>query len=418
MTHRDFAFADIAVNDRHVYFTIHLDDVLAHWLLVIYCHINMDRRKFIAVSAASLAGLAFIGREDIALARKSSGKTKDYSVVILGDTHFDTEPASVYHSCYNEPVEWLNRVQRAEFARNGEMWRERCPRLLKRCACLVDDNTRMAFQMGDLIQGDCGNGEVHRKMLNDVMDAFKKEFGGLPFVTVVGNHDIRGVDAEKVYHDYMPKRMSQELGKEIGKTTFYFTIGPDAFLALDFNKPDDEEVEKMLRETKDARHTFIISHGPALPMDAQSCRWFFHGGASEKETAARRHFREAFAKRKAIVLCGHSHCTTLTEWKGDGGVITQMEMNSVWSSEERGVYKTITEDPSEYGMRRMGMKTMPDGSPIVDESALFEEYRPGITRYIHSSTAGSFKLNVGPKHVTLDFYAGDSTAKTRTFVLR
>lgn len=134
----------------------------------------MDRREFLSVSAASLAGFALFGILDSAFAKTSSKNPRKYSVVILGDTHFDTEPASVYHSFYNEPVEWLNRVQRAEFARNGEMWRDRCPRLLKRCASLVDDNTIMAFQMGDLIQGDCGKGEVHQKMLNDVMDAFKK----------------------------------------------------------------------------------------------------------------------------------------------------------------------------------------------------------------------------------------------------
>ncbi len=378
----------------------------------------MDRREFITVSASSLAGLALLGIPGTACSKEKSAGLKKYSVVILGDTHFDAEPASVYHSNYNEPVEWLNRVQRQEFARNGEMWRERCPRLLKRCASLVDDTTQMAFQMGDLIQGDCGSGVVHQKMLTDVMDRFKAEFGGLPFVTVVGNHDIRGVDAEKVYHEYMPRRMSQELGKEIQKTTFYFTIGPDAFLVLDFNSPDDAEIEKMLLATKGARHTFVITHGPIFPMDAQSCRWIFHGGNSEAHTMARRHFRSEFAQRNAIVLCGHSHHTNLTEWKGAGGLITQMEMNSVWSSEEAGVYKVITENPADYGVSRMSMKTMPDGSAIVDETALFEEYRPGITRYSHSTTAGSFRLNVGPKHVTIDFYAGDSSIKTRTFELR
>ncbi|MDE5935449.1 MAG: metallophosphoesterase [Muribaculaceae bacterium] len=376
----------------------------------------MDRREFISMSAASLAGLALFGIPGVAFAKDASKGPRKYSVVILGDTHFDTEPDTVYHSNYNEPVEWLNRVQRAEFARNGEMWRDRCPRLLQRCADLVDKNTEMAFQMGDLIQGDCGKGEVHQKMLNDVMDAFKQKFNGIPFVTVVGNHDIRGVDAEKVYHEYMPKRMSQEIGKDIKKTTFYFTIGPDAFLVLDFNSPDDAEIEKMLQETKDARHTFIISHGPVFPMDGSSCRWFFHGGKNDAEV--RRHFREEFAKRNAIVLCGHSHHTTLTEWKGDGGIITQMEMNSVWSNDERGTYKINTDNPADYGMARMSMKANADGSPIADESALFEEYRPGLTRYIDSITAGSFKLNVDPKHVTIDFYAGDSAEKTCTFKLR
>ena len=104
--------------------------------------------------------------------------------------------------------------------------------------------------------------------------------------------------------------------------------------------------------------------------------------------------------------------------KGDGGIITQMEMSSVWARPESAEYKVVAEDPAEYGIRRMSMKTMPDGSPIKDESALFEEYRPGITRYIHSYTPGSFKLNVGPRHISIDFYAGDSTFKTRTFELR
>ncbi|MDE6504191.1 MAG: hypothetical protein K2K78_06990, partial [Muribaculaceae bacterium] len=72
----------------------------------------------------------------------------------------------------------------------------------------------------------------------------------------------------------------------------------------------------------------------------------------------------------------------------------------------------------DYGVARMSMKANADGSPIADESALFEEYRPGLTRYIDSITAGSFKLNVGPKHVTIDFYAGDSAEKTCTFKLR
>ena len=248
----------------------------------------MDRRDFLRLSAASLAGFGLSGAlPSQALAR--CRKNDAYNIIILGDTHFDTEPAEVYHSHYNEPTEWLNRIQRAEFARNGEMWRERCP-------CLVDKDTRQILQMGDLIQGDCGSGEVHRKMLDDVMNSFKSAFGNtLPLVTVVGNHDIRGTDAQAVYHNYMPQRMSQELGQSITKTTFAYWIGPDAFIVIDFNHPDDEELEKLLQETRRARHTFIVVHGPVFPYDAASCRWFFHG--SEKDTEQRRHFRKLFAER-------------------------------------------------------------------------------------------------------------------------
>lgn len=374
----------------------------------------MDRRDFIKYSGASLVGLAFGGALSPLQAKS---KDKKYNIVILGDTHFDTEPASVYHSNYNEKVEWLNRVQRAEFKRNGEMWRERCPRLMKRAARLIDDNTRMVFQLGDLVQGDCGSGDVHRKMLSDVMDSFKGQLGGLPFVTVAGNHDIRGTDALKVYHEYMPQRMSEELGKKITKTDFAFNIGDDAYIVIDFNTPDDAEVERLWADCNGTRHTFVLVHGPLLPYDEASARWFYHGGASEAETQKRRHFRELFAKRNTVCLCGHTHRTEFADWYGDGGRITQMTVNSVWASEGLGKYEVDSQGADQFGTLRKKMKN-DDGTPIKDESALFDEYRPGLKAYSHSPAAGSYKMTVTPKKITVDFYAGDSEALSQRFVLR
>lgn len=372
----------------------------------------MDRRDFLSFSALGLAGL-MLPLEAKALQKRDGA---GYSVVILGDTHFDTEPASVYHSNYNEPVEWLNRVQRAEFARNGEMWRERCPKILKRAACLISDDTRMIFQTGDLIQGDCGSAEVHRKMLDDVMNSFKQQLGGLPFVTVAGNHDIRGTGARKAYAEYMPARMSEELGKEITKTTFNFGIGDDAYLVLDFNRPDDAEIEKLLTQTKGARNTFILCHAPLFPYDAESCNWFFHG--KDKTPDARRHFREEFARRKAICLCGHTHRTEFADWFGDGGRITQMTMSSVWARESQGTFTIDSEGTEQYGTLRTKAKSMPDGSPIADFSELFGEYRPGLRKYVHSNSAGCYRMVVDGRRVYIDFYAGDSSFRSHRFILR
>jgi Calcineurin-like phosphoesterase. len=375
----------------------------------------MDRRDFLSVSALSLAGLCLPGIGSQAFARKGDS---DYSMVILGDTHYDTKPDTVYHSCYNEKVEWLNRVQRAEFARNGDMWEERCPRMVKRAACLVDESTRKVLQMGDLIQGDCGNGEVHKKMLGDVMDYFNEQFGDLPFVTVVGNHDIRGVDAKQAYHEFMPARLSSELGASIDKTTFSFAQGNDVFIFIDFNDPDDVEIEKLLADSKGARNTFIVTHAPVIPADTVGCRWFFHGGNNEMDTEARRYFRRLFAKRNAICLCGHIHSTEIADWYGDGGRITQMTMNSVWSKPELGRYEILSQGASEYGEMYKKVAKKADGSAVEDESALFEEYRPGLRRYSFSKAAGSYKMKVSGRHVIIDFFGGDSSFLTHRFELR
>ena len=384
----------------------------------------MDRRDFLKTSAAGLAGIGLSQLVPAGLDAKArrfrgaEGRNGEYNLIVLGDTHFDTEPASVYHSNYNEPTEWLNRVQRAEFARNGEMWRERCPRLIKRAACLVDADTRQVLHMGDLVQGDCGSGEVHRRMLDDVMNSFKASFGGqLPLVLTVGNHDIRGTDAEKVCHEYVPARMSEELGRQITKTTFGYSIGPDAFIVIDFNTPDDSEVEKLLSEYSGARHTFIMVHGPVFPYDGASCRWFYHGKNTPEHTEARLHFRREFARRNSIVLCGHVHRTELADWRGDGGRITQMTFNSVWSRPELDQYSIISEGAENYGTLRKDMKR-DDGKPILDETPLFDEYRSGLKRYSVSRAAGSYKLNVSRRHVSVDFYAGDATFPSAHFDLR
>lgn len=339
----------------------------------------------------------------------------DYSIVILGDTHFDTEPASVYHSDYDEPTEWLNRVQRAEFARNGEMWRERCPRMVQRAAKLITDDTRMVFQMGDLIQGDSGNPEVHKKMLADVMDSFKSTLGGLPLVTVEGNHDVRGTGAKKAYREYMPQRMSKELGQEITGSNFAFTIGPDAYIVIRFTDPEPSEIERLLKETEGARYTFLICHGPLFPYDRPNARWFLFG--KEKYDTERLYFRKLFAQRDVICLCGHSHRIELADWYGDGGRITQMTMNSVWSSDDLANLTVEATGAESYGELRKGL-IMDNGNPVKDETAIFDEYRSGLKRYFHATGAGSFKMHVSDRGVTVDFYGGDSEAVTETFVLR
>ena len=124
----------------------------------------------------------------------------EYSVAVLGDTHYDAEPESVYHSHYDESNKWA-AIQHGEFRRNGEMWRERCPRLLAASAELARAmKTDFVLQMGDIIQGDCDDPPTHARMLRDCMEMLRRPYPkGLPFLTVMGNHDFRGKGARKAY---------------------------------------------------------------------------------------------------------------------------------------------------------------------------------------------------------------------------
>ena len=143
-------------------------------------------------------------------------------------------------------------------------------------------------------------------------------------------------------------------------------------------------------------------------------------GKSAEETAARRHFRKVFAQRNALCICGHIHTTELADWYGDGGHITQMTVNSVWSKPELGTYSCTSDQPRDYGdIHEMAKsKKKEDGSKYEDDSGLLNEYKPGLKTYIRSTSAGSYKMNVSDRHVTIDFYAGNSQKISKHFVLR
>ena len=377
----------------------------------------MDRRSFFKYSAGAVVGASLLGRATEAFAA-DRGK---YSVVILGDTHYDAPDPDKYHADYTDPNPTREANHRKEFVRNADMWDVRCPALVKRAARLVDDDTRFVLQMGDLIQGDTATAAAHTAFLADTFDLLKQGVApNLPFVTVAGNHDLRGNDdavAKKAYADYMPARLSKELGKPIQDTNFRFDVGDDAYIVLNFTQADVARIEQLLRGAEGARHTFVVVHSPVFPYDSASYWWWILlGSRDDKRAEERRHVRRLLASRQAVVLCGHTHKTELLDWYGDGGRITQMTMSSVWAKESQGAWTEKVSSPDGYGSQML--KSHPElgePGPVQD---LFDEYRPGVRRYSWADAAGSYKLLVGPDDIFVDFYAGSSTLLSHRFQLR
>ena len=380
----------------------------------------MDRRDFLKISAAGLAGLSLPAFPETAFAKGGAASDKRYSVVILGDTHYDAADPEVYHAGYTDPNPEREANHRKEFVRNGKMWTERCPSLLNRAACLVDDDTAFVFQVGDLIQGDTADAETHKRFLDDTMNLMKSSVApDLPFVTVVGNHDVRGNDdavCRQAYREYMCLRMSQELGQEITGTNFLFRKGEDAFVAINYASKNLDKVKYLLNEARGARHVFVMIHTPVFPFDdSQYYFWYFLGNRKDSKADARREMRALLASLNAIVLCGHTHQTEFLDWRGDGGRITQVTMNCVWSYPSRGEYKVWASGAKGYGT--LLFKEKPELATPAN-IALFDEYRAGIRDYCISDSAGSYKLIVDGPRVFVDFYPGASPRRAARFKLR
>ena len=374
---------------------------------------SLSRREFLGGAAAFAALPKFA-----ALAELTS-KGRSYSVPVLGDIHFDSPDPKFYHANYTHSTSQKRyKAHLAEHVRNSEMWKERSPRLVRASGACLRKDAAFALQMGDLVQGDCGNAATHRRMLDDAFAFVKGAYGGnLPLVTVAGNHDIRGDipsdGAGETLEKWLPETMSKELGVPVKDTTFSFRHGPDVFIVVDFNEPRPNlaTIKRLLEESKDARYTFIVSHGPVIP--SGQTRWFLMGG--KKRDVERKELRSLFARRNAICLCGHTHRLEFYDCEFPEGRISQFVFNSVWSKPEWGTTKVLGEGAAAYGRHRFG--DAGNGLGAKSDAELLAEYTSAVRGYCFAEAAGHYRLEVSDERVVVVFYAGDSTVSTRTFML-
>lgn len=397
---------------------------------------GLSRRGFIGSALATGVACAF-GETDGAASVPAGART--YSVPLLGDTHFDAAPAETYHAAFirRYAAAGLQPNKSREHIRNGKMWAGPMRDIIRASAQTVRDDAAFVLHLGDLVQGDCCDGTVHRRMLEDAWRYFKGEYdAALPFVTVCGNHDVRdpdGHEAERVYADFMPPRMAAELGgravRPITSTDFVFRQGPDLFFVFDFN--DNKEVKvreptvsharflrqrQLLLENRAARHTFVVVHGGVFPLDkASDFRWFWLG--DPRQADERREMMRLLAERNAIVLCGHQHVLSLKDAAFPQGRITEFTMNTVFyghgMKENPAVPEVVYDDPAKFGSLS-GENEWWKGA----DARIHDEYRPHLRRCYHAKGAGHAVLRVSDAGVAVDYCGHAARTPTAVFTLR
>lgn len=384
----------------------------------------LNRREF-------LEWLALAG---VAGGCRSFGDEASYSVSVLGDMHYDAAPDTVYHAEFKKLFDGTGRFANryATFFRYATMWAGPSRRILEASGKCVTADTRFCLQLGDLIQGDCHDFAVHRRMLADALSIVKGVYPtGLPFLSVCGNHDIRHGDvvnddaAIRPYAEMMVPYTRGQLGKMacgvVDDTTFGFRCGPDFYLVINFNMGTRTipAIKRLLDENRDVRYTFIVSHGGVFPYDFW-CRWFYLGNA--RHDRERREMRALFAARNAIVLCAHTHDISLREAVFPEGVITEMTMNTVWGRTPNAENGMSAVNPARPERVRAGVESYGNDSQWLDAEPgrreLIAEYKPYMTRHWHADGVGHAKMRVSDSGVWFDYYGHDALLPTKTFHLR
>ena len=345
-----------------------------------------------------------------------------YSVAVLGDTHYDAEPESVYHSHYDESNRWA-KVQHEEFRRNGEMWRDRCMRLLNASAAAAHrSDTRFVLQLGDLVQGDCDDAPTHRKMLEDCVRLMRKPYpAGLPFLTVIGNHDFRGKGARKAYLDFVEPFIEEEIAKladggmrrPAKYPVFSFRLGGDLWVFCDFEMKNLDPVSDAIDADPGARHVFLVTHGPfTTSPGGWGFRWRL--GGRKESVASRVRLYETLSRHRAVVLSGHTHSTNFYRYANARGGFSEFTVNSVWDLEPgRTATGPIEDGPPNYGAYGVARQKEKDLEDYKQETAFF---RRDMKKYFFSRAAGHYRLDVAEESVQMSFYPGD--ARTPAWLVR
>ena len=377
---------------------------------------KVSRRGFIE-RAGTWAGMTCLSP----CLRSFAGNGDGYSVAILGDTHYDAEPEGVYHSHYDESNKYA-KIQHSEFRRNGEMWRTRCPRLLASSAELSHaKDTRFVLQLGDIIQGDCDDAPTHRKMLDDCIRRLRAPYPkGLPFLTVIGNHDFRGKGARAAYLDFAEPFMANEIAKLTGVAkgaaakypAFSFRAGGDLWVFCDFETKNLQPIIDSIESDASARHVFLVTHGPFTTADSGSFRWRLGG---RKECAALRpKLYEVLSRRRAIVLSGHTHTTAFYRHENEFGGFCELTVNSVWAKPDMATGEPVCSSVEKYGAMNLARHK---GDILEDFKSELGFFRSGLREYFFNLGAGHYRLDVSGDSVVAAFYPGDAKVPAREFKL-
>jgi len=345
----------------------------------------------------------------------------DYNIVLLGDIHYDKIE---FHQMptFNPKVPWergavdsngvflwrLNNKwmsescgdSRQSYSANIRMWQEDVPQIIKHAAANgAVNNALYTFQLGDMIHGDCGNLALHKKNLQEAIN-YLTDNSSSPVLVACGNHDPRGPFGKQAWNEVMLPHFDKA-AKNIQRknTNFSVKIGKDLYYFHDAMNPDFEYLEKTLNGNKDSRYTFFVSHIPLFAM-------------------AKNHINEPLAENfdtllkilehhNVIVLSGHTHWISLTQYRNSGKKIDQFVLNSTVRKPERDlIYNPENNISTDKFSKDFGKR-----------KELWKKYENKITTPLNTWGTGHAIMRVSDKGVFVDFY-GIKSDKVHTYQLR
>jgi hypothetical protein len=271
--------------------------------------------------------------------------------------------------------------------------------------------TRVPFvlQVGDLVQGACGNEELFTRHATDGIAFVRAAKLGAPLVFTKGNHDIWGAGGKEAFVRVFQPFLTAET-RAIDSSAPAITSGRYTvehancqFVFFDAYEPTTSlEWLEAVAAKRTAEHFFVVVHPPVVPYGARSTWTIF---SSDKDRSKREHMMELLGAQRALVLSGHLHRYCALGRQTRRGRFAQFALSTVLQNAtpqpqfERAGLKDYNGD-----LVNVEPRFSPDTVPLRRQ--LFEAERPGITSFDFADLPGWAVVTVDGSRVQIEMFAG------------
>jgi len=341
----------------------------------------------------------------------SCGTTDDFSVIFLGDIHFD----SVEHHDFS----WLesNKPNDIRQVKNySRITRDNLPLLINSVRSISEQSVppiSYFIQCGDFSEGLCGSYSLATCQLKAFTTYIDSTRLCAPFCVVQGNHDITGPGSGEAYVDIIYPWINKQIGVTPKNGCYSLSHGNTLFLF--YNCYDDKSLDWLERtiQQSDKNEFVVICHEPVVPFQARS-NWIQFAGESEKDK--RTQLLNILGQAGALVLCGHLHDFGIVARKTENGTFVQLAINSVFSGTDNTTRNHIL-GIEHYTASLTDLEPSFSPETIDQRKKILEDEKPFISYFEFADNYGFARLIFNNNEVLADVYVGTDTRVWRSINL-
>ncbi|MDF1824224.1 MAG: metallophosphoesterase [Verrucomicrobiales bacterium] len=362
-------------------------------------------RRHLLKNTASAVGIATLvgpGNSRVVLGQSEAplADAGEWSFSLLGDLHFDRLDHHDFDWVKREQPNAVNAIE--SYSRITE---SNLPTLIQRVKDTVQTTgCHSVVQIGDLVQGLCGNEQLARRHCKEAIDFIDQAGFGVPVRMTKGNHDITGPGAIEAYNEVMVPWIDRGLGiSGGGEAHFEHRKGDDLFVYFDaYNARSLDWFAALMasRRPDSTGRVFFIVHPPVVPYNARSS-WCLFGRGDLQEK--RELLYEILGRHHAIVLCGHLHKYSLVERKTGEGHFTQLSISSV-AYNLKGKARDLISGVDQYGPNLVDLEPGHSPDTVSERRAILEREKPFIRRFDYGNFWGHAVVRLSPLKVEADIF--------------